>query len=67
MQHENPYSSPGLSVPDVLEANREFITALPDVQDINATLDYSLFSKTMSEQSSFGHGQYFGRYMEILL
>lgn len=49
VQHENPYSSPGLSVPDVLEANCESIPVLPDLPEINAPLDYSLFSENMSE------------------
>ncbi|KAF4114075.1 hypothetical protein G5714_004298 [Onychostoma macrolepis] len=51
VQHDNPYSSPGLSAPEMSEADYESLTSLTDVLEVNAPLDYSLFSETMSEQS----------------
>ncbi len=36
VQHDNPNSSPGLSAPEMSEAEEEFCTALTDVLDVNA-------------------------------
>ncbi len=56
MQHDNPYSSPGLSAPEMSEAGYESCTALTDVLEVNAPLDYSFFSETVFEHSVYQLG-----------
>lgn len=51
VQHDNPYSSPGLTAPEISEASYESFAALNDVLEVNASLDYFLFSEIVSEQS----------------